>query len=91
MVVAHDTASSPETAVEVKRELNLPSLIAPVIETGQRQGIFSCDIDPYEAAAAITNSLFLRCFTRRDDDATSHAAAVAKALLRGLLSRTSAA
>jgi AcrR family transcriptional regulator len=90
MVVAHDTASSPETAVEVKRELNLPSLIAPVIETGQRQGIFSCAIDSFEAAAAITNSLLLRCFTRRDDDATRQASAVANALLQGLLIRTPA-
>jgi AcrR family transcriptional regulator len=50
MVVAHDTALSPETAVQVKRELNLPGLIAPVIEAGQSQGVFTSDINPCEAA-----------------------------------------
>ncbi|SDI30998.1 DNA-binding transcriptional regulator, AcrR family [Actinokineospora alba] len=87
MVVAHDTATAPETAIHVKRELDLPSLIEPVIAAGQRNGLFDDALASYDLAAALTNNLLLRCFTRRDDDPLTHAAVVGATCLRGLLVR----
>ncbi|ANZ36055.1 hypothetical protein BBK82_08215 [Lentzea guizhouensis] len=88
MLVAHETATSPEIAVEVRRELDLPSVMTPAIKLGQEHGVFVSTIEAYELSAALTNSLLLRCFTRRDDDAATHAEFIHATCLHGLLSRT---
>jgi AcrR family transcriptional regulator len=86
-VVAHDTAASPETAVQVKRELDLPGIIVPVIEAAQEHGHVAADLSAYDAAAMAVNTLLLRCFTRREHSADEHAEVVMSVLFYGLLTR----
>ncbi len=63
--VSHDTSGAAEGALEIKQELNFPMLIEPVIADGQRRGIFSSGQPSGEFAATLTNTLFVRCFSRR--------------------------
>lgn len=86
-IVAHDTSASPETAVQVKRELDIPEILAPIIQSGQEENVLAADIHSYDAAAMMVNSLLLRCFTRRNDSADQHTAVIMAALFRGLLTR----
>ncbi|GLZ40466.1 TetR/AcrR family transcriptional regulator [Actinokineospora sp. NBRC 105648] len=87
VVMIHDVAVSPDTAEDVERELDLPGLVVPVIESGRRAGVFAADLDPRELAAMLTHNVLLRCFTRRDDEPAAHAAAVEAAMLHGLIAR----
>ena len=86
-VVAHDTSTSPETAVQVKRELDLPGILVPIIRSAQDEKLIIASLNAYDAAAMVVNSLLLRCFTRREDDADQHANVVASALFHGLFTR----
>jgi AcrR family transcriptional regulator len=90
MLVAHDTATTPETALLVKNELDLPGLIAPVIAAGQERGVFVSAAGAYDSAAILTNTLLLRWFTRRDEDPATTAVLVGRTLLEGLLGRPDA-
>lgn len=83
-VVAHDTAASPDTAVQVKRELDLPGILVPVIQSAQDEKLIVADMSAYDAASMVVNSLLLRCFTRRDDSVDRHAEVVLATLFRGL-------
>lgn len=86
-VVAHDTAASPETAVHIKKELDIPGILAPVLRDGQGDNVIVADLDAYDAAAMIVNSLLLRSFSRRDDSVDIHTDMVMSVLFRGLLTR----
>lgn len=86
-VVAHDTYGEVESTIEIKKELNFPSLIAPVIADGQQAGIFSTALPAGEVAAAMTNTLFLRCFTRRQLSAEENGHFVCEMVLGGLRAR----
>ncbi len=84
--VAHDTYADPDGMLSVKTELNLPALIVPVIEQGQRNGVFVADEAPGEIAAFLINSLLLRCFTRRNHTAEQCAAFASRVMLDGVRS-----
>jgi len=88
MLVAHDTHADADGAVEVKQRLNFPALLEPVIRRGQAHDEFTSKHDPYDIAAALTNALFLRCFTRRDNEPEQHARFVAELALDGARTRT---
>lgn len=85
--VSHDTYADAESTLEIKKELNFPALIAPVIERGQRRGVFTDQNPAGEVAATLTNTLFLHCFTRRRATPTEHVDTVAGLLLDGLRRR----
>jgi AcrR family transcriptional regulator len=87
MVVAHDTQADSDSTVEVKQRLNFPALLEPVIRRGQAAGELTGSLDPLDVAAALTNALFIRCFTRRDDDPQRHARFVIELALNGALRR----
>lgn len=82
--VAHDTYAEPEGLLSIKRELNFPDLMATVIERGQRDGSFIDDQPAAELAALLTNTLLLRCFTRREVSAEENAMFVARLVLDGV-------
>lgn len=85
--VAHDTYSEPEGLISIKQQLNLPAIIAPIIQQGQDKGILNnCDA-PIEIASGITNTLLLRCFTRRTHTPENNATFVGELVLHGLRSR----
>ena len=86
--VSHDTYADAESTLEIKEELNFPALIAPVIERGQQRGVFADQNPAREVAATLTNTLFLRCFTRRGATPAEHVDAVAGLLLDGLRRRS---
>ncbi|HEY5856012.1 MAG TPA: TetR/AcrR family transcriptional regulator [Aldersonia sp.] len=85
--VSHDTYADAESTLEIKQELPFPALIAPVIERGQQRGVFADQNPAGEVAATLTNTLFLRCFTRRGATPAEHVDAVAGLLLDGLRRR----
>ncbi|MFJ1768432.1 TetR family transcriptional regulator [Amycolatopsis sp. NPDC088138] len=84
MLAAHETAASPDMNVVVKRELDLPQMLVPTIERAQKAGAFRADIPAYDAAAMLTNALFLHWFTRRDAPPQEHARLISQLLLDGL-------
>ncbi|MFH5230903.1 TetR/AcrR family transcriptional regulator [Antrihabitans spumae] len=85
--VAHDTYSEPEGLLSIKQQLNLPAIIAPVIQQGQDKGVLtSCDA-PIEIAAGITNTLLLRCFTRRTHTPEDNAMFISRLVLHGMRTR----
>ncbi len=84
--VSHDTSGFAEGVMEIKKELHFPSLIEPVIADGQRLGIFTDSQPASELAATVTNTLFIRCFSRRECTPEDNAAFVADLLLNGLRS-----
>ncbi|WP_228566787.1 TetR/AcrR family transcriptional regulator [Nocardia sp. SYP-A9097] len=82
--VAHDTYAEPDSLISIKRELNFPGLLAPVIERGQRNGAFSDGEPAAELAALLTDTLLLRCFTRRGNSPEQNADFVFALVLNGL-------
>lgn len=82
--VAHDTYAEPDGLISIKRELNFPALLTPLIEGGQRDGVFADDQPAAELAALLTNTLLLRCFTRRTDSPEQNASFVFRLALDGL-------
>jgi AcrR family transcriptional regulator len=84
VAVAHDTYGEPEGLISIKEKLNLPSIIAPVIARGQDTGIFRKSSSPVDLAAGITNTLLMRCFTRRQNSPQDNATFVGELLLDGL-------
>ncbi|MQY20145.1 TetR/AcrR family transcriptional regulator [Nocardia macrotermitis] len=83
-VVAHDTYAEPEGLISIKRELSFPALLAPVIAQGQQSGVFADDQPAVELAALLTNTLLLRCFTRRNVSPEQNAAFVSGLTINGL-------
>ncbi len=83
-VVAHDTYAEPEGLISIKRELGFPTLLAPVIAQGQRNGIFTDDQPAGDLAALLTNTLLLRCFTRRNASPEQNASFVSGLAINGL-------
>lgn len=84
VAVAHDTYGEPEGLISIKEKLNLPAIIAPVIARGQDTGIFRKSSSPVDLAAGITNTLLMRCFTRRQNSPQDNATFVGELLLDGL-------
>lgn len=84
VAVAHDTYGEPEGLISIKEKLNLPAIIAPVIARGQDSGIFRKSSSPIDLAAGITNTLLMRCFTRRQNSPQDNATFVGELLLDGL-------
>lgn len=87
VAVAHDTYGEPEGLISIKEKLNLPAIIAPVIARGQDTGIFRKSSSPVDLAAGITNTLLMRCFTRRQNSPQDNATFVGELLLDGLSAR----
>ena len=86
-VVSNETYGEPEGLLAIKKELNLPGLILPVIESGQRAGRFVDSYPAFELAAMMTNTLLLRSFTRRKVPPDETARFVRAMVLDGLLTR----
>ena len=84
VAVAHDTYGEPEGLISIKEKLNLPAIIGPVIARGQDSGVFRKSSSPVDLAAGITNTLLMRCFTRRQNSPQDNANFVAELLLDGL-------
>lgn len=84
VAVAHDTYGEPEGLLSVKQKLNIPAIIGPVIQQGQDNGTLSLIGTPVDLAAGITNTLLMRCFTRRNVSPEDNAAFIGDLLLRGL-------
>ncbi|MFI6165487.1 TetR family transcriptional regulator [Nocardia sp. NPDC051052] len=82
--VAHDTYAEPDGLISIKRELNFPALLAPVIQHGQDSGVFADDRPAVEIAAFLTNTLLLRCFTSRNLSPEQNAAFVSSVTFDGL-------
>ncbi|OZE27066.1 TetR/AcrR family transcriptional regulator [Rhodococcus sp. 05-2254-5] len=80
VAVAHDTYGEPEGLISIKEKLNLPAIIA----RGQDSGIFRKGSSPIDLAAGITNTLLMRCFTRRQNSPQHNANFVGELLLDGL-------
>ncbi|RZL70612.1 MAG: TetR/AcrR family transcriptional regulator, partial [Rhodococcus sp. (in: high G+C Gram-positive bacteria)] len=70
--------------ISIKEKLNLPAIIGPVIARGQDSGVFRKSSSPVDLAAGITNTLLMRCFTRRQNSPQDNANFVAELLLDGL-------
>ncbi|MFI8568117.1 TetR/AcrR family transcriptional regulator [Rhodococcus sp. NPDC078407] len=87
VAVAHDTYGEPEGLISIKEKLNLPAIIAPVIARGQDSGIFRRSSSPVDLAAGITNTLLMRCFTRRQNSPQDNADFVGELLLDGIGAR----
>lgn len=83
-VVAHDTYTDPDGVLSIKRELNFPALITPVLERGQNVGTVSATLPASEIATVVTNALLLRCFAHRSASPEENAAAVSSLFLDGL-------
>lgn len=84
VAVAHDTYGEPEGLLSVKTKLNIPAILGPVIARGQEKGTLSLFGTPVDLAAGITNTLLMRCFTRRNISPEDNALFVGNLLLRGL-------
>ncbi|WP_051026929.1 TetR/AcrR family transcriptional regulator [Nocardia higoensis] len=87
LALAHETYGEPNQVKPLKQELDLPAIIAPIIEAGCRNGVFAGIDQPVEVAAELTNALLLRCFTRRSHSPEENARIVADLVLRGLVQR----
>ncbi|CCQ15715.1 Transcriptional regulator, TetR family protein [Rhodococcus sp. AW25M09] len=87
VAVAHDTYGEPEGLISIKEKLNLPAIIAPIIAQGQDSGVFRGSSSPVDLAAGITNTLLMRCFTRRQNSPQDNATFVGELLLHGLQAR----
>jgi AcrR family transcriptional regulator len=86
-VVAHDTAAAPETAVHIKKALDIPGILDPVLRDGQLDGVISTDLAAYDAAAMIVNCLLLRSFSRRDESVDQHTHIIISVLFHGMQQR----
>ncbi|CAM3895222.1 TetR/AcrR family transcriptional regulator [Smaragdicoccus niigatensis] len=86
--VAHDTYSEPDGLLAIKEALNLPALIVPAIASGQKKGRINAAYPPFELAAMMTNTLLLRCFTRRDVPPEDNAAIVSDLMIDGKFAPT---
>lgn len=84
VAVAHDTYGEPEGLLSVKQKLNIPAIIGPVIQQGQDNGTLTLIGTPVDLAAGITNTLLMRCFTRRNVSPEDNARFIGDLLLRGL-------
>ncbi|TSE00618.1 TetR/AcrR family transcriptional regulator [Skermania sp. ID1734] len=84
LAVAHDTYSEPDGMLAIKKEINIPGLIVPVIEAGQRNRLFTASYSAQELGAMLTNSLLLRCFTRRHLSPEENATFASEVLLGGI-------
>ncbi|MGW4243825.1 TetR/AcrR family transcriptional regulator [Nocardia sp. NPDC004722] len=87
MVVTRDTVAEPAGTMSIREELNFPQLLVPILEQGRRNGIFVDSPSPFDTAATITNTLFLRCFTHRRESPEENAAVVGRILVSGLRAR----
>ncbi|WP_231387172.1 TetR/AcrR family transcriptional regulator [Nocardia sp. BMG111209] len=85
--VAHDTYAEPDGLLSIKRELNFPGLLLPLLEQGQQERILVTDQSAADLAALLTNTLLLRCFTRRNASPEQNAAFVSRLVLDGLRGR----
>ncbi|QIS18942.1 TetR/AcrR family transcriptional regulator [Nocardia terpenica] len=85
--VAHDTYSEPDGMLAIKEELDFPALLEPVVLRGQRNGRFDKNLSSRDIAALVTNTMLLRCFTRRAIAAEDNAGFVSTLLLDGLKTR----
>lgn len=84
VAVAHDTYGEPEGLLSVKQKLNIPAIIGPIIQQGQDNGTLAPIGTPVDLAAGITNTLLMRCFTRRNVSPEENATFIGNLLLRGL-------
>lgn len=87
LALAHDTYGESDRVRPLKEELDLPAIIAPIIEMGQNRGELAPIDEPMEVAAELTNAVLLRCFTRRHLPPEENARIIADLVLRGLRSR----
>ncbi|MFI7004135.1 TetR family transcriptional regulator [Nocardia sp. NPDC050175] len=85
--VAHDTYSEPDGMLAIKEELDFPALLEPVVLRGQRNGRFDKNLCSRDIAALVTNTMLLRCFTRRATAAEDNAGFVSTLILDGLRTR----
>ncbi|CAM3094671.1 TetR family transcriptional regulator [Skermania piniformis] len=86
-VLVHDTYSDPAGLVAIKERLNMPAIILPVIASGQQRGLLRSQATALDLAASATNTMLLRCFTRRNVAAEENAEFMTDQLLYGMLSR----
>ncbi|AFU01972.1 TetR family transcriptional regulator [Nocardia brasiliensis] len=85
--VAHDTYAEEDGLISIRRELDFPGLLVPILTEAQGTGVFADDQPPQELAALLTNTLLLRCFTRRSVDPDANAEFVSTLVLNGLRRR----
>ncbi|MFJ7215992.1 TetR/AcrR family transcriptional regulator [Amycolatopsis sp. NPDC098790] len=86
-IVAHETAAAPDVAVRVKADVDIPAILVPALRAGQESGELARLMSAEDAAAMVVNSLFLRCFTRRNETIDQQVSAVMAMLFQGLLAR----
>jgi AcrR family transcriptional regulator len=86
VVQGSDHSSRPyESSMAV---IDLPKLITPVIENGQRLGVISSSDNAYDMASILTHTLMLHCFSNRTKlDAGAIAETVSRTLLYGMRTR----
>lgn len=82
--VAHDTYAEEDGLLSIKQELNFPGLLVPLILRAQKDGEFADDQPAEEIAALLTNTLLLRCFTRRVHTPEENAEFVSQLVVDGL-------
>ncbi|MFC8530770.1 hypothetical protein [Nocardia sp. NPDC057227] len=87
LALAHDTYGESDRVRPLKKELDLPAIITPVIAKGVADGTFAAVDEPVEIAAEITNAIMLRCFTRRHLPSAQNAAIISALVLGGLRAR----
>lgn len=84
-LVALATQGRDEAAARVHDALDFPALVAPTLEAGQADGVFTAALPAAELAAVLTNNVLMRAFHRRDHTPEEVADAVAAVLLGGIL------
>ncbi|MFC8526279.1 TetR/AcrR family transcriptional regulator [Nocardia sp. NPDC057227] len=84
LAVAHDTYGESERMRSVKEKLHLPRIITEVVRTGQRSGELTDAWSAEDLAAWMTNTVLMRCFTRRTESAEVNARFAAAMALDGL-------
>ncbi len=85
--VAHDTYAEADGLISIKKELNFPGLLEPLLVRARDSGELDIDQPTGDVAALLTNTLLLRCFTRRNCTPEKNAEFVATVILDGLLPR----
>ncbi|KQU56793.1 hypothetical protein ASG84_19495 [Rhodococcus sp. Leaf278] len=87
LALSFEQIHEPGTVTTIREHLPVPSALTPIIESGQRRGVFATDASALELATMLANNVVIRSLTRSAESPEEIADNVLRVFLSGMLSR----